>query len=513
MDLKTLESWLWEAACAIRGPVDAPKYKDYILPLVFLKRLSDVFDDELARLQAEFGELAQTLVQGDPTLVRFYIPPHARWGYLRALPKGGLGERLTDAVRAVAQANPALSGVVDVVDFNATAAGQRIVPDDYLKALIEALSKERLGLADVEPDLLGRAYEYLLRKFSEDVGQSAGEFYTPRMVGVLMARLLRPEPGQEVYDPACGSAGLLIKAHLDLLERHGVQENGHRRLPAHLKPLRLYGQEFQATTYALGMMNAFLHDMTADIRLGDTMANPRHLEGSGLKRFDLIVANPMWNQAIPAALYEGDPFARFGFGIPPASSADWGWVQHMLASLKDDGRMAVVLDTGAVSRGSGASGSNKERDIRRRFVEADLVEAVVLLPENLFFNTTAPGVILVVNRAKRRPGEILLVNASRLFVKGRPKNEMTEEHVGQVARLYHEWRAEEGLSAVIGLEEAARHDHNLSPSRYVSQNGAEEALPLEEAVVRLREAEEERQAADAELDGVLRALGLGGLRA
>ncbi|NMS24257.1 SAM-dependent DNA methyltransferase, partial [Vibrio parahaemolyticus] len=138
-----------------------------------------------------------------------YIPPHARWGYLRTLPKGGLGERLTDAVRAVAQANPALSGVVDVVDFNATAAGQRIVPDDYLKALIEALSKERLGLADVEPDLLGRAYEYLLRKFSEDVGQSAGEFYTPRMVGVLMARLLRPEPGQEAYDPACGSAGLL----------------------------------------------------------------------------------------------------------------------------------------------------------------------------------------------------------------------------------------------------------------------------------------------------------------
>jgi type I restriction enzyme M protein len=221
MDLKTLESWLWEAACAIRGPVDAPKYKDYILPLVFLKRLSDVFDDELARLQAEFGELAQTLVQGDPTLVRFYIPPHARWGYLRALPKGGLGERLTDAVRAVAQANPALSGVVDVVDFNATAAGQRIVPDEYLAILVDVLSRHRLGLRDVEPDILGRAYEYLLRKFAEGQGQSAGEFYTPREVAILMARILEPLPGMAVYDPTCGSGGLLIKCHLRLLETHG----------------------------------------------------------------------------------------------------------------------------------------------------------------------------------------------------------------------------------------------------------------------------------------------------
>jgi type I restriction enzyme M protein len=219
MDVQTLETWLWDAACAIRGPVDAPKFKDYILPLVFLKRLSDVFDDEVARLAAQFGStstalslLEQERERGQVRLVRFFIPENARWQALRRKTVG-LGQSLTDAVRAVARDNPRLAGVIDMVDFNATAAGQRIISDEHLAALIEVLSRHRLGLDDVEPDILGRAYEYLLRKFAEGQGQSAGEFYTPREVGVLMARLLEPEPGMTVYDPACGSGGLLIKCH------------------------------------------------------------------------------------------------------------------------------------------------------------------------------------------------------------------------------------------------------------------------------------------------------------
>ena len=218
----------------------------------------------------------------------------------------------------------------------------------------------------------------------------------------------------------------------------------------------------------------------------------------------------MWNQDFPISLYENDPYDRFRFGVPPASSADWGWIQHMYASLREGGRMAVVLDTGAVSRGSGNRGSNRERDIRKEFVERDLVEAVVLLPENLFYNTTAPGIILIVNRKKRHPGEILLINASKLFAKGRPKNYLTEEHIETIAGIYHEWKAEEGLSAVIPKEEAARNDYNLSPSRYVATDEREEVLPLEEAVVLLREAEEERAEADRRLRGVLKALGLEG---
>jgi type I restriction enzyme M protein len=252
----------------------------------------------------------------------------------------------------------------------------------------------------------------------------------------------------------------------------------------------VYGQEINPTTFAMARMNAFIHDIEAEIALGDTMRSPRFLQEDGsLRRFDLVTANPMWNQTFPISVYENDPFERFSRGIPPGSSADWGWVQHMIASLEPNGRMAVVLDTGSVSRGSGNQGSNRERDIRKRFVEGDLVtqgdliEVVILLPENLFYNTTAPGIVMVLNKAKRHPGEILLVNASQLFFKGRPKNELTEAHVAKIAEVYHAWKAEEGLSAIITTAEAARNDYNLSPSRYVAAD--EQAAEMETHVRRV----------------------------
>jgi len=498
LDLSTLENWLWEAACIIRGPIDAPRFKDYILPLIFLKRLSDVFEDELKSLgnQAKF-------VEGDHKLVRFYLPFEARWSEI-ARQTTNLGEYLTNAVRAVARENPKLTGVIDVKDFNETAAGQRILDDDRLRALIQHLSKCRLGLQDVEPDILGRAYEYLLRKFAEGQGQSAGEFYTPRELAVLIANLIDPEPGDEIYDPCCGSGGLLIKAYLRFREKYGTDPR--------IKPLRFYGQEINPTTFAMARMNAFIHDMDAEIALGDTMNRPAFLTGDGtLRRFDKVAANPMWNQNFAPAVYEGDTYGRFLYGTPPASSADWGWAQHMFASLKENGKMAMVIDTGAVSRGSGNQGSNRERDIRKAFVENDFVEAVILLPENLFYNTTAPGIILVLSKRKAHPGEILLINASQRFAKGRPKNYLTDEDVAAVAQAYHQWQATEGFAAIITSEEAARNDYNLSPSRYVSTNNKEEVLPLEEAVVLLEEAEEERAEADRTLGEVLRQLGLKGL--
>jgi type I restriction enzyme M protein len=511
LDVSALESWLWEAACQIRGPLDAPKFKDHILPLVFLKRLSDVFDDEIGHLAQEFGDQKTTakLVDQDHKLVRFYIPPKAHWSAITEKTTG-LGEHLTDAVRAVARENPRLSGVIEVTDFNATAAGQRIVDDGRLAALVQVLNNPdyRLGLDDVEPDILGRAYEYLLRKFAEGQGQSAGEFYTPREVAVLMARIVEPQPGATVYDPCCGSGGLLIKCHLRLLEAKGKNVNGRLRLPDKVAPLQLFGQEINPSTFAMSRMNAFVHDMEADIALGDTMHRPAFTEGDGrLRQFDIVTANPMWNQKFPASTYENDPYERFGRGVPPSSSADWGWVQHMVASLNARGRMAVVLDTGAVSRGSGNSGSNKEREIRKQFVETDLIEAVLLLPENLFYNTTAAGIVLVINCKKPHPGEILLINASKLFTKGRPKNFLAEDQAEQIVGAYHEWNAVEGLSIIVSLEEAAKNDFNFSPSRYVATGTEADVLPLDEAVVRLQEAEEEREAADRRLKEVLASLG------
>ena len=522
MDLSTLQSWLWRAACSIRGEVDAARYKDYILPLVFYKRLDDVYDDELQKLGKSLNVdagTAELFAATDRSLVRFYLPAETRWRMVRGQATG-LGERLTDILRAIARENPALAGVVDRRDFNATEGNQRVLDDGTLARLIGILSEQRLGLADVQPDILGRAYEYLIRKFAER-GSSAGEFFTPTDVGYLLALLQDPEPVEVVYDLLAGSGGLLIKTQL----RHRAKlAAALGKPPAALtpdddpQPLALFGQELQADNVAAAKMNAFIHDMHADIRQGNTLRGPQFLAGDGsLRRFSKIAANPMWNQDMAPEVYENDAYGRFGWGAPPAGTADWGWIQHMVASLAPGGRMAVVLDTGAASRGSGNKGRNAERDIRKRMVDADAVDAVILLPDNLFFNTSAPGIILVAQKVdaahpRAHAGEILLINAGKLFVKGRPKNEMSAAQVAQVGDLYLHWQAAADVAAVVKQAEVARNDYNLSPSRYVASNDVEAPLPLEDALVLLQEAEAARSVADEQLDAALEALGFSGWR-
>ena len=516
LDISTLETWLLDAANTIRGASDAPKFKDFILPLIFYKRLSDVFDDEFAKQIEEFGneELAREIVEADHKdalqagrnpIVRFYIPPEYHWNALRNHPADGhLGEFVTDAMREVARLNPLLQGVLDVKDFSESQSGQRTLDEERLEALIEVLSRHRLGLQDTEPDILGRAYEYLLRKFAEGQGQSAGEFYTPKEVGELMARLLNPEPYTTIYDPACGSGGLLIKGRLQFEEMHPDEKS---------QAPQIYGQELTPTTYAMAKMNAFLHDFIgADIQIGDTFRNPRFVENNAsLKRFDYVVANPMWNQKeYDDAFYESDNWNRFSDGIAPSSSADWGWVQHILASLKDNGRAAIVLDTGAVSRGSGSQNTDRERDIRKKFVEKDLIEGVILLPENLFYNTSAPGIILLLNRSKseERKEQILLINLSQHFEKGKPKNILTDEAIAAASEVYQAWESREKLSNVITLKDAQKTDYNLSPSQFVDVGDKVEHRPVNEILVDLTEARIAREKADKTLEDVLAQLGL-----
>ncbi|MCI0330679.1 MAG: type I restriction-modification system subunit M [candidate division Zixibacteria bacterium] len=501
LDIKTLENWLWEAACKIRGEIEAPKYKDYILPLIFLKRLSDVYDDEVSNLAAEYGDkkIVHQLIEEDHSLVWFFLPEKVRWnGIIKQSTR--LGEYLTDAVRAIARENPKLQGVIDIVDFNAATAGQRVISDEKLKLLVDTLNKHRLGLKDVEPDILGRAYEYLLRKFAEGSGQSAGEFYTPREVAILMSQIVDPKEGEEVYDPCLGSGGLIIKCYLRFKEKFGDN--------AKIKPLKFYGQENVHSTYAMAKMNAFIHRMEAEIALGDTMNRPAFTASEGsLRKFDIVVANPMWNQDFVQSTYENDGFNRFVYGYPPSSSADWGWIQHMFASLKHQGRLAVVIDTGAISRGSRNAGSNREKSIRKAFLENDLIEAVVLLPENLFYNNTAPGVIVILTKNKKHKSEVLIINASKLFEKGRPKNFLPEKSIKTIVDLFHKWKGEKGLSKIITKEEVSANDYNLSPSSYISQNGGEEVLDLDDAIVQVKDAEEERKLADYKLKKVLEELG------
>ena len=302
---KSLESWIWDAACSIRGAKDAPKFKDYILPLIFTKRLCDVFDDELNRIAKEVGSRAKAfkLVKHDTKLVRFYLPlqpanpDDSVWSVIRTL-ADKIGEQLTTHLRAIADENALLKGIIDRVDFNATTHGVRDIDDSRLSNLIERISEKRLGLGDVEADIIGRSYEYLIRKFAEGGGQSAGEFYTPGEVGEIMALIMDPEPGMTCYDPTCGSAGLLIKCELALEEK--TKAAGKKKSA----PLKLYGQESTATTWAMANMNMIIHDMEGQIEIGDTFRNPKFRKGNRLQTFDRAVANPMWNQS---ALPPGKP--------------------------------------------------------------------------------------------------------------------------------------------------------------------------------------------------------------
>ena len=482
LDISTLETWLWNAACVIRGATDAPKFKDFILPLIFYKRLSNVFDDEFAEQVAEFGdeESAREIIEADhedalknerPPIVRFYIPEQYSWKQLRNHPPdGSLGEFATDAMREVARMNPLLRGVLDVRDFNEQQSGQRILDDDRLEALIEVLSRYRLGLKDTEPDILGRAYEYLLRKFAEDQGQSAGEFYTPKEVGWLMARIINPEPYTTIYDPACGSGGLLIKPRLLFERTHPDKES---------QAPKIYGQELTATTYAMAKMNAFLHDFIgADLRIGDTFRKPGFVANdSTLKRFDFVLANPMWNQeGYNSDLYENDRYGRFVKGIPPDNNADWGWIQHILASLKENGRAAIVLGTAAVTR------SKKEKAIRAKFVEEDLIEAVILLPEDLFYNTDSAGIILIINKNKRFKNEIILINASEEVKENKPKNFLSDEGIEKILEAYTLWKNMAFFSKIVTLDEVKLFDFNLRPSKYVYGEVRREVFRWDEVV-------------------------------
>ncbi len=495
---KPMEQMLWDAACSIRGEKDAPKFKDYLLPVLFLKRLSDVFDDEIERLAEEYGDRATALeiAETDHGLLRFYLPREARWAVIagreafewppdeqsRSTRPRDIGEHLTRAVRAVVRQNPTLSGVIDIVDFAAERNGERDINPAKLAAVVETFSdpRYRLGLADVQPDFLGRAYEYLLRKFAEGSGQSAGEFFTPTEVGLLMAHIMRPKPGEDCHDYACGSAGLLVKLQLVARELD----------PTSKVPLKLTGQELQAESYAVAQMNAIIHDMAIEIARGDTMINPKFKTNDGkIKTHDIVVANPMWNQPFNPDIFKDDPFDRFRTqGGATTGKGDWAWLQHTLACLNEHGRAAVVLDTDAVTRGSGSKNEDKERAIRKWFVDRDLIDGVILLPDNLFYNTTAAGVIVVLNRHKpaARRNRIVLVNASRRVKKGRPKNYIPEEEIRPLAAAFLKGEPIEGEVAVITRQQAEGADYNLSPSRWASTQSETEVGTIDALVEKLR---------------------------
>lgn len=315
-----------------------------------------------------------------------------------------------------------------------------------------------------------------------------------------MAKIMDPEPGMEIYDPCCGSGGLLIKCELVLNEK--MKAKGVKKFT----PLKLYGQEYIAQTWAMANMNMIIHDMEGQIEIGDTFKNPKFRENNRLKTFDRVVANPMWNQDMfDEKDYDADAFGRFPAGFPGKQSADWGWMQHILASLNSNGKAAVVLDTGAASRGSGNANTNREKEVRRWFVENDYIKGVLYLPENLFYNTTAPGIIIFLNKNKPadKKNKLFLVNASQEFAKGAPKNYIPDESIEKITSTFLEWKETDKFSKIVTKDEIVKNDYNISPTRYIHISEEEEHRPISEIWEEISELNKQARELDETIEKII----------
>ena len=486
-----LERYLWSAADILRGSIDSSDYKNFIFGLLFVKRLSDRFDEECEALVAEGAD------PEDPDEHPFFVPPRARWSQIQKTATN-IGDALNKACSALEEKNAGLEGVLAGIDFNdERKLGDAKNRDAVLARLVQHFSKLDLKNAKLsEPDMLGRAYEYLIEKFADDAGKKGGEFYTPRMVVKLIVEILKPREGMRICDPTCGSGGMLIEcAHY--LERH--EQNP--------KNLSLYGQEKNLGTWAICKMNMLLHGLaSARIEKGDTIRDPKLLEGGTLRVFDRVIANPPfsldeWGREVA----EHDGFGRFRYGLPPKTKGDLAFVQHMIATANKTGMVGVVMPHGVLFRGS------SEGDIRKGMLEEDLVEAIIGLPSNLFYGTGIPAAVLVLNRGKAvaRQRKVLFIEASREFKEGSAQNYLREEDVTKIAAAFHAFRDVEKYARVVSLDEIAKNDFNLNISRYVETADAAEKVDVASAIAKLRELEKARGEAETRMNAFLKELGYG----
>jgi type I restriction enzyme M protein len=490
--LSQLESHLWEAANILRGPVDASDFKTYVFPLLFFKRISDVYDEEYASALSESGGDEEYALF--PQNYRFQIPHGCHWSDVRVV-TGNVGQALQKAMRGIETANPeTLYGIFG----DAAWSNKDRLPDSLLRDLIEHFSSIALGNAAAQTDILGQSYEYLIKKFADLTNKKAGEFYTPRPIVRLMISILDPKEGESIYDPACGTGGMLLEAVHHVRENHGDD----RTLWG-----KLFAQEKNLTTSAIARMNLFLHG-ASDFQVvrGDTLRQPAFFSGDSLATFDCVIANPpfsleKWGEEV----WVSDPYGRNFAGMPPAKTGDYAWVQHMIKSMAPaTGRMAVVLPHGALFR------MGKEGEIREKLLQMDLLEAVIGLGPNLFYGTGLAACILVFRQRKKkdRKKKVLILDASREFKTGRAQNELLPEQVERIYDWYRGYQNVEGIARVVTLDDIAANDHNLNIPRYVEPNNQQKVLTVEEAMKRLRKSAMVAFAAEEKLVGILKKEGL-----
>lgn len=482
---------LKQAADLIRTRVDYT----FILFLLFYKAYSDIWEKEFENIKEELlgkGWPVKDVIKeaSSPSYHIFNFPEEYLWDRIRKDPQR-ISEKFSIGVKKLAELNPGYQDIFSQFDFHQfTSNPENTV---ILNQLVELFSK--FSFKEISTDILGDAYEWILKYFAPTKAKE-GEVYTPREVIRLMVEILDPQPYKSIYDPALGSGGMLIIAYKYVEEKYGKEK---------ADTLFLCGQEVNSKTLALAKMNMLLHDIrNFYFYLGDTLLFPKFKEENknDIRKFDYVIANPPWNQDgyDEETLKKGDYWKkRFEYGFPTKQSADWAWIQHMLASAKDEGKVVVVIDTGAVSRGG------REKLIREKIVEKDLIECVILLPEKLFYNTGAPAVIIVFNKNKpeEKKRKILLINASKEYQEGKKQNTLSKENIQKIVNAYREFKEVEKFARVVTIDEVREADYNLSPSRFVSIVDEEKSRPISEIKVELERLEEERRKVEERVNKML----------
>jgi type I restriction enzyme M protein len=486
LTLNKLEQHLSKAAWILKGPVDAADFKVYIFPLLFFKRISDVYDEEFnAALQDSEGDKDYASLA---ELHRFVIPKGCHWNNVRNTTVN-VGKAIQTAFREIEKANPhLLYGIFG----DAPWTNKEKLPDSLLTNLIEHFSEYELSNDMVDPDILGQSYEYLIKHFADLTNKKAGEFYTPRSVVHLMGLIIDAEEGESIYDPACGTGGMLLECV------NHLREEGRD-----YRTLKMYGQEKNLTTSSIARMNMFLHGIEDfEIVRGDTLRSPGHLENDELKKFDCVIANPPFSlKEWGAENWAADPFGRNIAGIPPKGNADMAWVQHMIKSMKNKtGRMAVVLPHGALFR-KGAEGK-----IREELIKQDLLEAVIGLGGNIFYGTSLAACILVFRAQKQKSGKgkVLFIDGSEQIRVGRAQNYLEKEHIDTLFKWYSKFDDVQNSVKQVSLEDISSKDFNLNIPLYIEKDVKDDLPSMAEAIRSLEEAANDVWVAETRFKNLLK---------
>jgi len=484
LSLSQLEQYLSKAAWILKGPVDASDFKVYIFPLLFFKRISDVYDEEfqLALEESEGDEDYASL----PEFHRFVIPQGCHWKEVRET-TSNVGSAIEQALRGIEQANQEyLYGIFGDAQWS----NKNKLSDRLLTDLIEHFSQYNLSNSNVEADMLGNAYEYLIKHFADLTNKKAGEFYTPRSVVNLLGLILDANEGESIYDPACGTGGMLLEC-VD-----HIKDNG-----GDYRTLKLYGQEKNLTSSSIARMNMFLHGME-DFKIvrEDTLRNPAFFDSDGLQKFDCVIANPPFSlKDWGAENWVADPYGRNIAGVPPKGNGDMAWVQHMISSLNNEGRMTVVLPHGVLFRKA------SEQRIRQALLEMDLLEAVIGLGPNIFYGTQLAACILVFKKQKDKikKNKILFVDASDQIRIGRAQNYLEKENVQQIYNWYLSFEDVENYVKVVDMKQIIENDYNLNIPLYIEKTIEDNLLSVEDAMIQLKEAWSESQKAEEKFKKLL----------